>query len=92
MMLRVILFGMAQHIHSIAVQSDFYCGERVVTLVGYGLQIAGNEAVRLRMMRISERAAYALSDLDHSYVMLGPVIPISALYLAKHNLDNLNCG
>ncbi len=63
-----------QHFGGSAVEGDLYGGQRIVALVGHGLEIAGDSAVGLGVAEGSEAPGDLLLDLGHTDIALGAVI------------------
>ena len=50
----MILLGVVEHLHRIAVECDLHRGKRAVALVGHRLQVAGDATVSLGVIEVSE--------------------------------------
>jgi hypothetical protein len=56
----------------------------IAPAVGHGLQVAGDAAVGLGILRRSEATGHLLLDLAHSQIAFGPVMPRLCLRRVRH--------
>ena len=63
----------------LARESHLNSNEGIVAVVGHGLEVAGDAAIGLGVLAVSEAAGDFLLDLAHAQVTFGAVMPTPGL-------------